>query len=345
MFPGNVSTRFLIENCIVHDNEELCLDALELISVTCKETEAPSLFEVDMMKLFLLHNLKSAKSNFRSVSVVKFSKWLQRIKEVVKRVLKRKEPLPLCLSWVQWAWDVLVSNLYPGNPYSREQLVLSLMKSVTDIWPPSDQLAVNLVFYTQESVTALMHGILSKFDSCRELSYEMLKLAPSPLPGFQDFSLVLKYAFASLYSKRSRECETSAFLMLLGYQKYVEPNNWVPTDLFPAKNILELQDPDGIFPFYFSIVTIVTLQFLSLILNALFDHIDLASSNLEKAAKEKPMHGLPSYFSPFSFFQALLSFSAISSVISHYLKYPHLKQPIGGYLSPLYSVASTPACA
>jgi hypothetical protein len=185
-----------------------------------------------MMKLFLEHNLKSAKSNFRSVGVVKFTKWLQRLKEVVKRHFKKRlsQTPPASLHYVQWSYNTLIANIYPGNPFSREQLVLSLLRAWVDVWGPAPLDGISflprenqLVLFTEDTVSSLMHGVLSRFDSCRGMSYELLSLCPGPLPGFQDYNPVMQFAYQLLYSQRSRECETSAFLMLLGYQKYFSP--------------------------------------------------------------------------------------------------------------------------
>jgi hypothetical protein len=111
------------------------LDALELVCQSFKDSEEPSHFEYEMVKLFLNNNLKSARTNFRQVSMIKLSKFLQRIKDTACRKLKGAKKLPQQerensirdqVSMVNWMITTVSASLYPGAPFAREHLSLQV---------------------------------------------------------------------------------------------------------------------------------------------------------------------------------------------------------------------------
>ncbi len=125
-----LSSETLISTALLHEKEDICLDALELLCQSAKETEEPSQFEIKMIKLFMANNMKSSHSNFRQTTVIKLGKFLQRLKDVVRKVAKpaskTTEKSSIMLQLVHWMVETIFSSLYPGVPYAREQLALQV---------------------------------------------------------------------------------------------------------------------------------------------------------------------------------------------------------------------------
>lgn len=143
--------------------------------------------------------------------------------------------------------------MYPGSPFSRAYTCLRIYKSIIDIWglypiyPFSDKktspyteflqyieyiskekLLSPLILMSFQDTMILLHYLWDKYDSCRQLSFEILELFPNPLPGFETkekIKEILQFGFKLIHSPRERECESGALLFLLVFKKYIR-NNW-----------------------------------------------------------------------------------------------------------------------
>lgn len=224
-----------LEHALCHENELICADALEFVCWSPKETEEPSELELRLFKLFLSQNLKSSNPSFRQEVFMTVKKFLLRMRDSVKKRKRQKETKYLDgpSDLISWFNNQLFSNMYPGSPFARQQLSLQLFCAFTDVWGNDPQLMMEQsILFSYTNTLTLLFCLWNRFDSTRELAYQILVKFPAPLPGFEDqrsFLLLSKTALQLVRSPRTRECETAAFTLILLLNKYVKEKQWTPS--------------------------------------------------------------------------------------------------------------------
>eukprot|EP01114_Cavostelium_apophysatum_P016494 TRINITY_DN4702_c0_g1_i4.p1 TRINITY_DN4702_c0_g1~~TRINITY_DN4702_c0_g1_i4.p1 ORF type:complete len:1820 (-),score=442.98 TRINITY_DN4702_c0_g1_i4:21-5480(-) len=306
-----ISTRSLVESALTQEDEDVCVDALELICISFKDTEEPSQFEREMVKSFLLFNLKTTSNRNRQETVVNIRKFLQRLKESTRQkskeekkqrnIVRTESAVYKAVDFVNWTCRVVQNSLYPGVPFARQHISLLIYQAVIDVWGPnpSDKSPAgvflegySLDIFSKDFSKCVVHLLWERFDAARHLAYDILNMFPrnQALPGFEvEWFSIMKSAVKLLYSPRSRECESGAFICLLALNKYAAELNWSFKGLHRlhyeeslrevvVQKTKETQDTN-------------VVDFFNEILLITKDHVSFAATNLIQAAKDRPMHG------------------------------------------------------
>ena len=157
---------FLLASALLGEEEQLALDALELVCVTAKASEAAGAAEMELLRAFLPLRLKGATPNSRKHIVDAMRRWLTRLRassfrsanlqrelqqldaaaatpsaarpEWMAAAAAKREYAAACRSWLDWYASLLVGSLYPGAPYERAMLALELYASLLEVWEPAD---------------------------------------------------------------------------------------------------------------------------------------------------------------------------------------------------------------
>ena len=155
----------LLASALLGEEEQLALDALELVCVTAKASEAAGAAEMELLRAFLPLRLKGATPNSRKHIVDAMRRWLTRLRASsfrsanLQRELQqldaaaatpsaarpewmaaaaKREYATACRSWLDWYASLLVGSLYPGAPYERAMLALELYASLLEVWEPAN---------------------------------------------------------------------------------------------------------------------------------------------------------------------------------------------------------------
>lgn len=287
----------------------ISIDALELVITTAIETEEFSEFELEMVKSFLCFNLKSAEPNFRQETMALLLQFFRRLLTSTRKLYvhrkQSKEKLNQletdlkqisnrAISFVNWVTDRLIRGLYPGVPFARSYLCLQLLKPLVQVWTqpvvkcPLDFFDLkDLQLFSSSSTLTILHCLWNRFDSMRQLGFEVLQYFPSPLPDFEtpeDLLFLIKFGLSLISSPRARECEGGAFIFLIILQKYVIANGWCIKGLQSISTIeidIQLNDKS-------KALIIFVLELIGILEN----QVQVAQLNLELAAQEKPIHGV-----------------------------------------------------
>jgi len=186
MHETQITTAELIKSGVTQEDEDVVIDALELVCNSFKETEAPTDFEREMLNLFLSQNLKATSTRIRNEAAIQIRLFLQRLKESTrklqkeaKRKKKNDEALDIvnnAVSIVNSLCQTLVSSIYPGAPFAREQMALQFYQSVIDIWGPNPVDSspaetildgLKLEIFSPRNTLAILHCLWGRFDASK----------------------------------------------------------------------------------------------------------------------------------------------------------------------------------
>ncbi|KAN0015283.1 hypothetical protein ACTFIU_008008 [Dictyostelium citrinum] len=314
----------IIEKSLENEDESLRLLGLELVCVSPKQTERTTIRELNLIKNFILLNLKGSSPFIRNQSLSTLYRFWIRLRESCCKVfrastntninIEKDDPtmdptsqdryitIDDLIEYINWSCQLFAYNLYPDAPFSRKMLPLEAFSEFVDIWSSKGgqekkSLQEFLVYienksvllYSKSSTDILINNLWDSYDRCRELSTDILMKFPSPLPGMESDEKIISFllwAVKLACSPKARECDTGAFALKLYLKKYV----------FGA---------DGLVPiFHSSTTTPVTFtkiqgnnsraahEFITQILRILKSQTKLAGKDLLEAAKFAPMHGL-----------------------------------------------------
>ena len=148
-----------------------------------------------------------------------------------------------CLDWIEWFRQFLLNNLYPSCPVERMSTAITLYYFLLQIWSKNNKKRINendksdykileipLLTNNKYLVNVLLNCMMNGWDQIRLLSYKILQLLPSPLPGFESKSSVinnlLKKSLSLTSSPRLLESDCGALLLSILFDKYIKKLNW-----------------------------------------------------------------------------------------------------------------------
>eukprot|EP01133_Synstelium_polycarpum_P017967 gene17967-21440_t len=306
-----------IERALFHEDDALRMLGLELVALSPKNTERPSRIEIDLLKRFLVLNLKASSPYIRNHTNSILDKFWLRMRESYAKVYRTSQPkggytptvvkdesylsTDEVVDFINWCASLFVASLYPGAPYPRKMLPLDMLNSFVDVW----SLALNkqrtaivpLLVYIESrstlfsagSARTLLHNLWDQYDRVRDVAAGILSKFPAPLPTFSeesDVSALLLWGLRLACSPKARECDTGANVLRLFLDKYVvEGLCLLPT--FGASGAIQLVKWTGTMTKDSAI-----LHYITQIVRVLKSQISVATTSLLDSAKFAPMHGL-----------------------------------------------------
>eukprot|EP01132_Coremiostelium_polycephalum_P011104 gene11104-13587_t len=308
----------LLTKALHHEEESLRLLALELICICPKKTERTTAKELELIKHFMLLNLKGASPFIRNQTLSTLFRFWVRLRDSTARVFRSHTNTNITIEksvsstdpylepedvvgFVNWSSDLFINCLYPGAPFPRKMLPLDALSKFIDVWSSKANESVpSLVpflewinsrssLFSKDSTSCLIYNLWDSYDRCRELSTEILLKFPSPLPGLESdesISDFLQWALKLSSSPKARECDTGALGLRIYFRKYVLASGLVP--IFDSSS-------NSLKPFTFKKVEDrekASLDYVSQLVRVLRAQVKLASKSLLEASKHAPMHGL-----------------------------------------------------
>ncbi|CAG8738565.1 28857_t:CDS:2, partial [Racocetra persica] len=212
-----------------------------------------------------------------------------------------KHKIDISQNFLNWLIELLVASLYPGASFQRVSCALkifiilirtfglrnesSFTKEYVDKQNESSSFPFQLPLVTTRNAQLILNCLMNSFDEIRTLSYEILEMFPSPLPGielFDDVQEILLWAFQLMTSTRAGESDSGATIFSLIFSKYVLKLGYdldVELDKSPPVSSLGSEFNDK------------STAFIGKLMVLLEKQIKIASQNLLLASRKYPMHG------------------------------------------------------
>ncbi|KAK3280677.1 hypothetical protein CYMTET_11497 [Cymbomonas tetramitiformis] len=160
--------RAWLEAALVHAEESVRLDSLELCCVALRQAALPGSLELHLVRGAIPYNMRVSSSSFRNKFVTLLRKMLARVRTATDRAgtvqrlqakhtgsggaqygllqglddagsaaaASRDEAVACCEDFVRWLAQFMIGCLYPGAPFERKSIAIEVLLTITDTWAP-----------------------------------------------------------------------------------------------------------------------------------------------------------------------------------------------------------------
>ncbi|NXN98183.1 THADA protein, partial [Rhinopomastus cyanomelas] len=303
---GLVSTE-CIKQGLVHQHNQVCIDALGLLCETHRSTEIVSVEEMQLIQFFMMYNLNSQSPSVRQQICYLLRKLFCRIQESSQVLYKMEQmkakqellenstkshPLGILHQYKDFMssiCDRLFELLFPGSSHPTRFSVLTILGSIAEIFSASK--GQPQVFQLDKEIDStrvqtLIHCFASTFEEIKVLAFELLMKLRDVTFGLQDsenLHLLFQAAMDLSTSTKPYECVTASYLLNflvhherledICLEKWVGHNPWMTekTSVSPLEKN--------------------TLAVIKLLLVNVEEEIFQAKKSLLQAAASFPMYG------------------------------------------------------
>ncbi|XP_042330364.1 thyroid adenoma-associated protein isoform X2 [Sceloporus undulatus] len=298
-----------IKQGLVHQHDQVRIDALGLLCESHRSTEAISLEEMHLIQFFIRYNLNSQSPAVRQQICSLLKKLFCRIYEssqTAHKMQQAKSKQDLVKNSVTWdplmtlqrykdfmssVCSILFGALFPGSSHPTRFTALTLLGIISEIFPILDGQSQELFQISQEvdpaRVQSLVHCFASTFEEVKILAFDLLMKLHPARPYFQDpekLQPLFEVAMQLSKSTKPYDCVTASYLLnFLIHQKNLLKINF-KNDLFLKTFHLDVNlsaDP----------VEGNTLTVIKYLLQNLEREILQAEKSLLQAAASFPMYG------------------------------------------------------
>ncbi|NXE47528.1 THADA protein, partial [Casuarius casuarius] len=306
-----MSSGLLSSECIkqglVHQHNQVCIDALGLLCETHRSTEIVSMEEMQLIQFFITYNLNSQSPSVRQQMCSLLRKLFCRIQEssqVLYKLEQNKTKQELLEDSTKWdpvgilqqykvfmssVCDRLFEALFPGSSHATRFSTLTILGSVAEIF--SAQKGQTQVFQlTQEidstRVQTLIQCFASTFEEVKVLAFELLIKLRDVAFNLQDsenLELLFQAAMDLSTSTRPYDCVTASYL--LNFLVHHEELQRICLGKWVEHNF-QIDEDRSI-----SMVEKNTLSVIKLLLVNVEEEIFQAKKSLLQAAASFPMYG------------------------------------------------------
>ncbi|XP_021248187.1 thyroid adenoma-associated protein isoform X2 [Numida meleagris] len=306
MSSGLVSTES-IKQGLVHQHNQVCIDALGLLCETHRSTEIVSMEEMQLILFFIAYNLNSQSPSVRQQICSLLRKLFCRIRESSQVLYKleqnktkqdlfedspERNPLGILQKYRDFMsslCDKLFEALFPGSSHPTRFSALSILGSVAEIFSvPKGQ---EPVFRLDQEIDAarvrtLIQCFASTFEEVKVLAFELLMKLRDVVFNLQDsesLDLLFRAAMDLSTSTKPYDCVTASYLLnFLVYHKDLQHiclGKWI-------KHNPQMNEDASV-----GTVEKNTLAVIKLLLVNVEEEIFQAKKSLLQAAASFPMYG------------------------------------------------------
>ncbi|XP_015265644.1 PREDICTED: thyroid adenoma-associated protein [Gekko japonicus] len=296
-----------IKQGLVHQHDQVRIDALGLLCESHRSTETILLEEMKLIQFFVRYNLNSQSPAVRQQICSLMKKLFCRISESSQTIyrtqhIKPKDPVkplkwnPLVIlqeykDFMSSLCDMLFGALFPGSSHPTRFTALTLLGIIAEIFPISEGQSQILFQIAQEvepsRVQTLLHCFASTFEEVKILAFELLMKLHRALPYFQDpekMQPLFQVAMQLSTSTKPYDCVTASYLLnfLIHQEGLLQVcfKNHLLLDMFqPGKNTSS------------NLVEKNALAVIKSLLENLEGEIVQAEKSLLQAAASFPMYG------------------------------------------------------
>ncbi|XP_074435677.1 tRNA (32-2'-O)-methyltransferase regulator THADA isoform X4 [Larus michahellis] len=306
MSNGLVSTE-CIKQGLVHQHNQVCIDALGLLCETHRSTEIVSMEEMELIQFFLMYNLNSQSPSVRQQIGSLLRKLFCRIQESSQVLYKleqnktkqellenstKRHPLGILQQYKDFmssVCDRLFEVLFPGSSHPTRFSALSILGSIAEIFSaPKGQAQVFQLDQEIDSarVRTLIQCFASTFEEIKVLAFGLLMKLRDVAFNLQDsenLDLLFQAAVDLSTSTKPYDCVTASYLLnfLVHHNRlqHISLGKWVEHNPQIGENT--------------SINTVEknTLAVIKLLLVNVEEEIFKAKKSLLQAAASFPMYG------------------------------------------------------
>ncbi|KAM6273334.1 tRNA (32-2'-O)-methyltransferase regulator THADA isoform 1-T2 [Spheniscus humboldti] len=260
MSNGLVSTAY-IKQGLVHQHNQVCIDALGLLCETHRSTEIVSMEEMELIQFFIMYNLNSQSPSVRQQICSLLRKLFCRIQESSQVLYKleqnktkqellgnssKRHPLGILQQYKDFmssVCDRLFEALFPGSSHPTRFSALSILGSIAEIFSvPKGEAQVFQLDQEIDStrVRTLIQCFASTFEEVKVLAFELLMKLHDVAFNLQDsenLDLLFQAAMDLSTSTKPYDCVTASYLLnfLVHHKglehiclgKYVEHKPWM----------------------------------------------------------------------------------------------------------------------
>ncbi|NXK12759.1 THADA protein, partial [Herpetotheres cachinnans] len=306
MSNGLVSTE-CIKQGLVHQHNQVCIDALGLLCETHRSTEIVSMEEMQLIQFFLMYNLNSQSPSVRQQIGSLLRKLFCRIQESSQVLYKleqnktkqellenstKRHPLGILQQYKDFmssVCDRLFEVLFPGSSHPTRFSALTVLGSIAEIFSvPKGQAQVFQLDQEIDStrVQTLIQCFASTFEEVKALAFGLLmKLhdVAFKLQDCENLGLLFQAAMDLSTSTKPYDCVTASYLLnFLVHHKGLQHiclEQWV-------EHNPQMDEDTSV-----SAVEKNTLAVIKLLLANVHEEIFRAKKSLLQAAASFPMYG------------------------------------------------------
>ncbi|XP_065609533.1 tRNA (32-2'-O)-methyltransferase regulator THADA [Cyrtonyx montezumae] len=306
MSSGLVSTES-IKQGLVHQHNQVCIDALGLLCETHRSTEIVSVEEMQLILFFITYNLNSQSPAVRQQICYLLRKLFCRIRESSQVLYKleqnktkqelfedspKRNPLGILQQYRDFMsslCDRLFEALFPGSSHPTRFSALSILGSIAEIFSvPKGQEQVFRLDQEMNSarVRTLIQCFTSTFEEVKVLAFELLMKLRDVAFDLQDsesLDLLFRAAMDLSTSTKPYDCVTASCLLnFLAYHEDLQHiclGKWI-------KSSPQLNEGTSV-----GTVEKNTLAVIKLLLVNVEEEIFQAKKSLLQAAASFPMYG------------------------------------------------------
>ncbi|XP_077781663.1 tRNA (32-2'-O)-methyltransferase regulator THADA isoform X2 [Podarcis muralis] len=308
MHSGLVSIT-CIKQGLVHQHDQVRIDALGLLCESHRSTEIISTEEMQLIEFFISYNLNSQSPAVRQQICSLLKKLFCRVHEssqTVHKMQQTKSKQGLGKHSVPWdplqtlhqykdfmssVCDILFGALFPGSSHPTRFTALTVLGLIAETFPVSEGQSQELFQVAQEvslpRLQTLLHCFASTFEEIKILAFDLLMKLHPVLPYFRDpqqLQLLFQVAMQLSTSTKPYDCVTASYLLnFLIHQKGLLKtclNNHLPLNTFQPDED-KSSDP----------VEENTLAVVRSLMVNLEGEIRQADKSLLQAATSFPMYG------------------------------------------------------
>uniref|UniRef100_A0ABM5FJU4 tRNA (32-2'-O)-methyltransferase regulator THADA n=1 Tax=Pogona vitticeps TaxID=103695 RepID=A0ABM5FJU4_9SAUR len=235
---GSLVSIGCIKQGLVHQHDQVRIDALGLLCESHRSTEIISEEEMQLIQFFIRYNLNNQSPAVRQQICSLLKKLFSRMYEssqALHKMQQTKSKQDLAKHFVKLdplmtlqrykdfmssTCSLLFGSLFPGSSHSTRFTALHLLGIVAEIFPISEGQSQELFQISQEidptRVKTLLHCFASTFEEVKILAFDLLiKLCPA-LPYFQDSETLeplFQVAMDLSKSTKPYDCVTASYLL------------------------------------------------------------------------------------------------------------------------------------
>ncbi|RUS78380.1 hypothetical protein EGW08_013851 [Elysia chlorotica] len=297
LWLGYLSSEVLKEALCSMD-DHIRLDAFALVCENSKTSEVVTIFEFEMLKFFIPHNINNQSPAFRQNLLAQLKKLMFRVKESIlslRRKLKGKTSTQtVCKSindyecFLTWLTMFTVDNLYPGAAFARRTTSLAILSLLTTSFTSEKDGFCIPALLKKVHIQTLLGALTDTFEENKREALGILTgflKHQEPIwdpPGTVE---TLNVALSLACSTRPQDCDTAVyiFLVLLKQQEFYPHKFDFAASLSSASgSTLELLDS--------ALSSNPKLLLLRSLLQLLDSQISVAEQSLVSAAASRPMY-------------------------------------------------------
>ncbi|NXY42990.1 THADA protein, partial [Ceuthmochares aereus] len=301
---GLVSTEY-IKQGLVHQHNQVCIDALGLLCETHRSTEFVSMEEMQLIQFFMMYNLNSQSPSVRQQICSLLRKLFCRIQESSQVLYKleqnktkqellenstERHPLGILQQYkgfMSSICDRLFEVLFPGSSHPTRFSALTILGSVAEVFSvPKGQAQVFQLEIDSARVRTLIQCLASTFEEVKVLAFGLLMKLHDVAFNLQDseyLGLLFQAAMDLSTSTKPYDCVTASYVLnFLVHYKGLQ-------DICLGKRVE--QNPQMHENTLVSVVEENTLAVIKLLLVNVEEEILQAKKSLLQAAASFPMYG------------------------------------------------------